>query len=212
MTKILLTRHGHVDGIHPARFRGRAELPLTALGLAQADALAGRIAARWKPVAVYTSSLQRCVVTGRQVAEVCGIPASVHEGMGDIDYGTWQMRTHAEIEQETPEAYRLWRRAPHLMRFPDGESLQDVVARTSNAIRLVLERHADETVVLVGHDSVNRALLLQLLDQPLSAYWKLAQDPCALNELEVSAGGDVRVGSINDTSHLDHLDRHGPEA
>ncbi|KAF0097996.1 MAG: putative phosphoglycerate mutase [Rhodospirillaceae bacterium] len=207
MTRILLTRHGHVDGIHPARFRGRAELPLTALGLAQADALAARIAARWKPVAVYTSSLQRCVVTGGRVAEVCGIPASVHDGMGDIDYGAWQMRTHEEIEKASPEAYRLWRRAPHLVRFPAGESLQDVVARTSNALRLVVERHADETVVLVGHDSVNRALLLQLLDQPLSAYWKLAQDPCALNEVEIEADGDVRVGLINDTSHLDHLDR-----
>lgn len=207
MTRILLTRHGHVDGIHPARFRGRAELPLTALGLAQAEALAARIAVRWKPVAVYTSSLQRCVVTGNRVAEVCGIPAQVHDGLGDIDYGNWQMRTHAEIEKESPEAYRLWRRAPHLVRFPGGESLQDVVARTSNALRLVLARHAGETVVLVGHDSVNRALLLQLLDQPLSAYGKLAQDPCTLNEVEVSPGGEVRVGFINDASHLDNLDR-----
>jgi len=207
MTRILLTRHGHVDGIHPARFRGRADLPLTDRGLAQAEALAARIHARWKPVAVYTSSLQRCVVTGARVAQVCGISSSVHEGMGDIDYGAWQMRTHDEVGKEAPDAYRLWRRAPHLMRFPGGESLQDVVARTANALRLVLDRHSGETVVLVGHDSVNRALLLQLLDQPLSAYWKLAQDPCSLNEVEILADGDVRVGFINDTSHLDQLDR-----
>ncbi|MFN4018238.1 MAG: histidine phosphatase family protein [Reyranella sp.] len=207
MTRVLLTRHGHVDGIHPARFRGRAELALTDKGLAQADALAARIAGRWKPVAVYTSSLQRCVVTGGRVAEACGIPASIHEGMGDIDYGTWQMRTHEEIERESPQAYRLWRRKPHLVRFPGGESLQDLVARTANALRLMLDRHAGETVVLVGHDSVNRALLLQLLDQPLSAYWLLSQEPCALSEVEILADGDVKVGFINDTSHLDHLDR-----
>ena len=36
--RLLLTRHGHVDGIKPARFRGRAELELTPTGLAQADA------------------------------------------------------------------------------------------------------------------------------------------------------------------------------
>jgi probable phosphoglycerate mutase len=203
MTKILLTRHGHVDGIRPARFRGRAELSLTDHGLAQADALARRIAAHWKPVAVYTSPLQRCVVTGAKIAAACGITASVDEGMGDIDYGAWQMRTHDEVKAETPDAYRLWREAPHLVRFPGGESLQDVVARTSDALRLVLTRHANDTVVLVGHDSVNRALLLQLLDQPLSAYWKLSQDPCTLNEIEVSAAGDVRVDRINDTSHLD---------
>ena len=202
MTKILLSRHGHVDGIHPARFRGRAELALTGLGLAQADALARRIAAHWKPAAVYTSPLQRCVVTGAKVAAACGIGASVHEGLGDIDYGAWQMRTHEEVSAETPEAYRLWREAPHLVRFPGGESLQDVVARTADALRMVLARHATDTVVLVGHDSVNRALLLQLLDQPLSAYWRLSQDPCTLNEIEVFAAGDVRIGCINDTSHL----------
>ena len=202
MTKILLTRHGHVEGIQPPRFRGRAELSLTDHGLAQADALARRIARHWKPVAVCTSPLQRCVVTGDKIATACGITASVHQGMGDIDYGTWQMRTHDEVKAETPEAYRLWRAAPHLVRFPKGESLQDVVARTSDALRLVLAQHANDTVVLVGHDSVNRALLLQLLDQPLSAYWRLSQDPCTLNEIEVSAAGDVRVDRINDTSHL----------
>ena len=59
MTKILLTRHGHVEGIQPERFRGRAELALTAEGVAQAAALARRIAAHWKPAAIYTSALQR---------------------------------------------------------------------------------------------------------------------------------------------------------
>ena len=205
MIRILLTRHGHVDGIRPARFRGRAELPLTARGLAQADALARRIAGHWKPSAVYTSAMQRCIVTGSRVAETCGIPASVHEGLGDIDYGAWQMRTHEEVEQEAPDAYRLWRQAPHLLRFPGGESLQDVVARTADALRLVMAQHGSETVVLVGHDSVNRALLLQLLDQPLSAYWKLAQDPCGLSEIEISGAGDVRVGFLNDTSHLEGI-------
>ncbi|WP_289297217.1 histidine phosphatase family protein [uncultured Reyranella sp.] len=205
MTRILLTRHGHVDGIRPARFRGRAELPLTARGVAQADALAKRIARQWKPAAVYTSAMQRCVVTGGRVAEACGIPAEVDQGLGDIDYGAWQMRTHEEVEKEAPDAYRLWRQAPHLLRFPGGESLQDVVARTSDALRLMMARHREETVVLVGHDSVNRALLLQLLDQPLSAYWKLAQDPCGLSDIEVFAGGDVRVGFLNDTGHLEGI-------
>src|SRR4029077_2153876 len=91
--------------------------------------------------------------------------------------------------------------APHLMRFPGGESLQDLVARTSDALRTVLARHPEQTVVMVGHDSVTRALLLQLLAQPLSAYWKLAQDPCTLNEVEVE-GAKVTIRRINDTSHL----------
>ena len=201
MTKLLLTRHGHVDGIKPARFRGRAELALTATGLAQATALAQRIARQWKPVAIYTSGLQRCVVTGAKIGEAVGVKAAVLDGLTDIDYGTWQMRTHDEVKAEAPDAYRLWHEAPHLVRFPGGESLQDVVARTSDAVRTVLVRHPGQAVVMVGHDSVNRIILMQLLDQPLAAYWKLAQDTCALNEIDIE-GGTVLVRRINDTSHL----------
>ena len=86
------------------------------------------------------------------------------------------------------------------MRFPGGESLQDLVARTSGAVRMVLAWHPGQTVVMVGHDSVNCALLLQLLDQPMSAF-KLVQDPCTLNEVEID-GDKVQILRINDTSHL----------
>jgi phosphoserine phosphatase len=201
MTKILLTRHGHVDGIFPERFRGRAELALTKKGVAEAEALAARIARAWKPAVVYTSALQRCVVTGTIIANLCGAKAIPLEGLMDIDYGAWQMRTHEEIKAEAPKAYRLWRTSPQRVRFPDGESLQDLVARTADVMRLVLERHPTDTVVMVAHDSVNRAILMQFLDQPLSAYWRLIQDPCTLNEIDVD-GDEIRVRRINDTSHL----------
>jgi probable phosphoglycerate mutase len=202
MTKILLTRHGHVEGIHPERFRGRAELALTKKGVAEAEALAQRIARSWKPAIVYTSALQRCVVTGTIIANVCGAKAVPLEGLMDIDYGAWQMRSHAEVEAEAPKTYRLWKTAPQRVRFPDGESLQDLMARTADVLRLVLDRHPADTVVMVAHDSVNRAILMQFLDQPLSAYWRLVQDPATLNEIDVD-GGDIRVRRINDTSHLD---------
>jgi len=77
------------------------------------------------------------------------------------------------------------------------------MARTADAMRWVLSRHPGQTVVMMGHDSVNRALLLQLIDQPLSAYWKLAQDPCCLNEIDIEVPR-VEVRRVNDTSHLDH--------
>lgn len=200
--RLLLTRHGHVDGIKPARFRGRAELALTETGLAQAEALAKRIARQWKPVAIYTSGLQRCVVTGAKIAGATGATASVMDGLMDLDYGGWQMRTHDEVRAEAPDAFKLWHVAPQLMRFPEGESLQDLLARTADALRALLACHPADPVVMVGHDSVNRALLLQLLDQPLAAYWKLAQDPCCLNEVLIE-GDKVQVQRINDTSHLD---------
>jgi probable phosphoglycerate mutase len=49
---------------------------------------------------------------------------------------------------------------------------------------------------------VNRALLMQLIDQPLSAYWRIAQSPCCLNEIDVT-DGKISVQRINETGHLE---------
>ncbi len=203
MTRVLLTRHGHVEGIEPARFRGRAELALTERGIGQAEALAQRVARQWKPAAIYTSPLQRCVATGGRIAAACGVAAEVRDGLTDIDYGDWQMLTHEAVRERWPELYRQWHSAPHLVRFPGGESLQDVAARTGDMLREVMARHRDGTVVLVGHDSVNRVLLLSLLDAPLAHYARLIQDPCTLNVVEIAGSGVIRIERINDTSHLD---------
>ena len=202
MTKILLTRHGHVDGITPERFRGRAPLELTERGRAQAQAVAKRIAGAWRPGKIYTSPMGRCVATGAAIAKACGVAAEICDDLNDIDYGAWQFKTLAEAKAENPKLFAAWFATPQLVRFPNGEALQDVVARAANVLRVVLERHPDETIVLVGHDSVNRALLMQLLDQPLSAYWRVAQRPCCLNEIDIDAG-TVGVRRVNETRHLE---------
>jgi phosphoserine phosphatase len=205
MTRLLLIRHGHVEGIDPETFRGRADIPLTPLGTRQARATARRIAAHWQVGAVYTSPLQRCLHTGAAIASACAVPSAVLEGLSDIDYGDWQGKTVAQVRTSAPESFERWHSAPQLMRFPGGESLQDLVARVAGALGDVLARHGGDTVVLVGHDSVNRALLLQLLDQPLSAYWRLQQHPCGISEAVVD-GTQVQVIRVNETAHLDPLD------
>jgi phosphoserine phosphatase len=202
VTKILLVRHGHVEGIKPERFRGRADLALTAEGRAEAERTARRIASAWRTTAIYTSPLSRCIATGAAIASASSSEARASDDLADIDYGAWQFKTFDEARAEDPHLFAAWFATPHLIRFPGGESLQDVVARTSNALRHALAHHDGATVVLVGHDSVNRALLLQLLDQPLSAYWRLTQSPCCINEIDIT-GGRVEVRRVNDTTHLD---------
>jgi probable phosphoglycerate mutase len=202
MTKILLVRHGHVEGIEPERFRGRHDVPLSELGLAQARAVARHIASRWRSGVVYTSPLQRCVQTGHEIAHLCGAVSEVLPAMNDIDYGEWQWQTHDEVRARHPVEFDLWRNAPQRKRFARGESLQDVEARVADGLRMILQRHPEQTVVVVGHDSSNRVLLLQLLGLPLSAYWSLAQDPCGLSEIEVSryAAKIHRVNESRDVS------------
>src|SRR5215467_1546340 len=84
MTKILLIRHGHVEGIKPERFRGRADVPLTERGLSEARAVAEYVASTWRPTKVYTSPMQRCIHTGGAIAKACGVETSVLADLNDI--------------------------------------------------------------------------------------------------------------------------------
>ena len=201
VTTILLVRHGHVPGIAPERFRGRTDIELTERGVAEARKTADWIVRFWRPTIVYTSPLKRCMDTGGAIAEKSKVSVEILPSLNDIDYGEWLWRTHDAIAEECPELYQRWRKTPHLMRIPRGESLQELVARAADALRFAIEKHPTETIVMVGHDSVNRALLLQLLDQPLSAYWKLSQDPCAINAISMSPDRVVSV-RMNETEHL----------
>ncbi|ANI16287.1 TPA: histidine phosphatase family protein [Pseudomonas aeruginosa] len=201
MTQIILTRHGHVDWIAPERFRGRAELPLSDLGKRQVLAVAQRIAETWQPEAIYTSPLSRCVDTGAAIARATGAPTQVLDGLADTDYGQWQGLTHEEVRQRWPDEHRTWLEAPDLAAIPGGESLADVLARGTNVLREVLHRHVGKTLVLVGHDSINRVLLLQALGLPLSRYWRLKQEPCCLNEIVVE-GTVFTLHRLNESGHL----------
>lgn len=201
MVKLLLVRHGHVEGIHPERFRGRTDVPLTAEGRRQAAATAARIAAGWHPVSIYTSPLQRCIQTASEIAGACDAELTVQEDLNDLDYGSWQWCLRSDVHARWPDLLERWLTAPHLLRFPDGESLQDLLLRSANVVRMALERHPGGNVILVSHDSVIRATLLQLLDQPIAAYWRLSPAPCSISEVDVLDHG-ARVVGINETHHL----------
>ena len=201
MTRIVLVRHGHVDWIAPERFRGRAELALSDLGRQQARALANYIAKTWRLDAIYTSPLGRCRDTSAAIAAPFRLEPRVADALCDIDYGEWQGLTREQAEERWPHEIDLWFRAPHLAAIPGGETLPVLLSRAAVALRKILRVHNSGTVVLVGHDSVNRVLLLFALDLPLSKYWHLRQDPCGLNELFFENDTFV-IRSINQIQHL----------
>lgn len=203
-TTIILVRHGHVPGIAPPSFRGRADLPLTEQGIHQAGLTRDYLAFSTRPTVAYASPLSRCMRTGEIIAKPHAITVVPLPGFVDIDYGEWQGKTFEEVGTVAPVAFRDWLRRPHLAEIPNGEALAEVAARVTGVMRDVLRRHSGEAVLLVGHDCVNRVFLLLALELPLSRFWHLHQDPCAVNMLTYGDQGWV-VQCINSTAHLASL-------
>ena len=199
---MIVVRHGHVEGIDIPRFRGRVHLPLTASGLQQAEQT-GEYVRRLAPhpAAIYSSPLTRCITTATTIGNPLGLAPIPTDGLNDIDYGSWQGRLVSEVAGEEPSAVAKWFEAPAQATIPDGETLHALSDRVHSAVANIVGAHAGDAVIVVGHDSVNRVLLLQALGLSLDRYWRIGQSPCAVSRLEY-VDGQWSIESLNETGHL----------
>ncbi len=201
MTCIILVRHGQTEWNRNERFRGRADVPLNETGLAQAQATGRRVAAEWRPAAVYSSPLSRAGRTAAAIAQHFDLPVQVEPGLIDIDYGQWQGLSPDEARARWPELIEAWYQAPQRAQIPGGETLEQVRARGVATVRTLATRHPEGTIVLVGHTVINRAILLGILGLGTDRFWHIRQDTCAINVFEIT-GDDFVLVSLNDTCHL----------
>ena len=201
MTRMILVRHGETEWNRQEHFRGHTDVPLNETGLAQAKAMAQRVAAEWRPVAIYSSPLARAVKTAEAVAWHFDLRIEVNPGLIDIDYGEWQGLTPAEAKERWPEVVDAWYNAPHTAHIPGGETLDELRARGLKTVNELSMLHRGQTIVLVSHTVMNRIILLGVLGLGNDRFWRLRQDTCAINVFE-GEGGVFTLGSLNDTYHL----------
>ncbi|OQA22019.1 MAG: Phosphoserine phosphatase 1 [Chloroflexi bacterium ADurb.Bin360] len=201
MTLLVLVRHGQTAWNRQERFRGQADIPLDEAGLAQAERAGRHIAALWQPAAIYASPLSRAHQTAAAIAQHFELHVQPHPGLLDIHYGDWQGLTPTEVAARWLFEFRQWQDAPATMRIPGGESLEVLRERGMEAVRELVARHTGETIILVGHTVINRVLLLSMMGVGLEAFWRLRQDPCAINVIEADAGQFV-LCLVNQTLHL----------
>jgi broad specificity phosphatase PhoE len=201
MTRIILIRHGQTAWNKEERIRGQVEVPLDATGLAQAEQTAERVVREWRPVAVYCSPLQRAVQTAQAVARRLDLAVQPTAGFNDMHFGEWQGLAPAEVLRRWPDLAQAWLQSPDTITFPGGESLDGLRERSMAALRVIIARHPQDEVVVVGHTVVNRVVLMAVLGLDNSHYWRIGQDTCAINLFRWE-NPQFYVDSLNDTCHL----------
>jgi len=153
---------------------------------------------------VYSSPLSRAVETAEAIARSQDKEVLISDDLIDIDFGRWQGASHEVVKERYEGLYRQWVDTPHLVRFPGGESLEDVRERALRVIHEVKTEHTDETLVMVSHRVVNKTMLCGLLGLDNSHFWQIGQDTGCINILEFGEGFTLRC--LNDTSHLKSIE------
>ncbi|MEY4745520.1 MAG: Phosphoglycerate mutase, partial [Cyanobacteriota bacterium] len=203
--RLLLVRHGETDWNREGRFQGQIDIPLNANGRSQAEAAGSFLA----PVSIdraYTS----CMARPRQTAEAIlsshpGVPLTSSTGLVEIGHGLWEGRLEQEIAAGWPELLADWKRAPHTVQMPEGETLQEVWDRSLTTwARIAASLRADETALVVAHDAVNKTILCGLLGLQPADIWAIKQGNGGVTVIDYPEGpaGRPVVAAMNLTPHL----------
>ena len=202
--KILLARHGETPWNAEGRYQGQVDIPLSDLGIAQATALGERLMALRIDRAV-ASPLARATRTAQLALGVARASRlGSDEGFLEIAHGDWEGLLASEIAALDPDRLRAWREAPDTVLMPGagGESLQMVLDRAWPALARACDGlGADDTLLIVAHDAVNRVLLCRVLGLPLSRLWTFRQAPTTLNLLQGDRVDALEVVRLNDCAH-----------
>lgn len=193
MTSFLLIRHGMTDAVGKVMTGRSPGLLLNAAGLEHVATLPQRLA----PMAIdaiYASPLERTVATARVLADARGLDVHIEPRITEIDYGGWTGR-YFEAMAGDP-AWGLYNTVRSVARPPAGEMLIDVQQRAVSALLDMHARHPGETVAVVSHGDVLRAILQYFLGMPIDFVLRLELSPARISILQIGAGAP-RVLQVN---------------
>lgn len=193
-------RHGATLNNVEARYTGQTDVPLSAFGERQAEALARRLA--HEPLAAIVSSdLSRARATADAVARRSGVPVTLDADLREVSLGAWEGRTLAELKAEQPDALRRWRADGATFAPPGGETFTALRDRLLRALARATDRYPGETVLWVTHGAAIGVLLCHVVGIELSRGRQFRRDNASITELDLAAGRTVIV-RLNDTAHL----------
>ncbi len=206
--RLLPIRHGESQGNVESRLQGRADFPLSDLGVAQAGGLADRFASS-SIDALYSSPLLRAKMTADAVAGAAGLEVVEDDRLQEYDVGEISGMTWPEVKERYPEIARQYREESDFPRFPGSESRDDFSARVQASINEIAARHKEDgKVAVVTHGGPILVYVMESLGTPYSRPPRFRVDNASIHTIEFSERAGVpesTVVGLNDTSHLRSL-------
>ena len=199
-TRIIAIRHGETAWNVDTRIQGQLDIALNAKGRWQAEKLAAALQSE-SIEAIYASDLARAWETAQYLGQAHGLPVVKEIGLRERDFGEFEGKTFAEIEQLLPEQSLRWRKRDPEFSPAGGESLTALRTRVLAAAERLAAQHPGEQIALVGHGGVMDVLYRAAtrLDIQAPRTWELGN--AAINRLLWSPQGFTLVGWA-DAQHL----------
>ncbi|MFE4105866.1 histidine phosphatase family protein [Almyronema epifaneia] len=218
-TRVVLVRHGQSTYNAQKLIQGHCDdSGLTELGEQQARKV-GAALVGIPFEAVYSSPLQRASRTATLIVEVLRsqipqIPTPILDAdLREISLPLWEGISFKAAENQYPAEFKAWRSQPETlkMRVSDANGaetdfypVRSLFEQAQRFWQFLLDKHRGQTLLLVAHSAINRALIGTALSLGPEQQNALHQANCGISILNFAGGwGEaVQLESMNITSHM----------
>ena len=193
---IIIVRHGRTEFNATGRLQGRTDNPLDEVGLAQAEAVATYLAPELlSDTLIVCSPLLRARQTATAIAKGVGASLEIDERWIELDYGAYEGLRQSEVPSNV---WREWRSDSNFA-APQGESLNQVQQRVTDACAELAQRLEGRTAVVVSHVSPIKSAVAWALGVDVSVGWKTQLVTASITRLAISANG-AALTSFNEVA------------
>jgi len=197
MITICLLRHGetayNADG---NKYCGRTDIPLTEKGMAQAN----RMKALLKDYSfdqVFSSPLIRARTTAG-IASANKDLVQTDDRLIEVDFGQWEGKSSEVFKKEDPDSWNNWLSDPAVFRAGNtGENASQVLERLNGFYQELMDKYDGQTILVVGHNGVNRLFMASQLEMPLRNYRKIVQENSALTLITLDKHNGFNLLKLN---------------
>ena len=189
MTRFWWVRHGPT---HAKTMVGWSDLPAD---LSDQSAIARLSNHLPQDAVIISSDLIRAATTADAVqANRSRLP---HDpSLREMHFGDWELRSHNQIEAETPDLIRAFWDSPGDVRPPNGESWNEINARIWSATDRLISNFSDRNIIVVAHFGAILSALQRAENLTPEQAFSHRIDNFSVTEMQHGPGG-WQLGRIN---------------
>jgi broad specificity phosphatase PhoE len=146
MTRVVLINAGPTQWDQEDRLTGNHNLPLADDARDQIEALVHTL----PPIdAVYCpSDNEACYDTANRIAIRFDLRVREKDELAAMNLGLWQGLRREDVRRRFPTVFEQWEENPANVIPPEGESVEDAIARLRDVMKRILRRNRGKTIAI----------------------------------------------------------------
>jgi probable phosphoglycerate mutase len=203
--RLIITRHGETEDNMNDTFAGQLPGKLTPLGVVQAEKVAVRLKNE-KIDVIYSSDLKRASDTAIAIHRFHpSTEIILTEELRERHMGEYQGKSLNDLGL-TRENFN-WSKVPQPS---GGETLSSMLERASKFLHRILLKHSKETVLVVAHEGICKAIIASLIDGTVETFKKTCNlDNTSITIYNIQTDGKYSVETFNCMDHLEKTQKTG---